>query len=515
VTERAVRQMTDDPGGGQLPLPDGSRAARAESYLRRLAERELRWSAAQPDPSSSPADGPPPLAPARAALQRVSAAAGVLDAAGAINADTAAAVIAELMEALTVRSRFPPGFPFPRGRQFPAIAPLHGPVRVVPIGQPVPFAGPGQEGGWLQLLTLTVASGLAVLTYAGRVGGSGGLSRRDELPAEPIGPCGPSASTDGLTFTDDRGLTYQVSISGGGTSDGTWWASESTLAPTPPAGARWIDITPSAGGDPVRIGLGGPDLTGTDLTGPDLTGTDLTGPDLTAAALAGALPPPGLPSAERLIDSLAADLLWSVLWHGRGDRSVALSGGALPTLLAAGAVEPDAPALGRLAAVADRLAVRLPPEVTGRPTDTLPAAWENVLANWERRDDGGLRDGRTGLAPASAVLPETDGAVFAVTGLASADRSLILRVLGWGWSAHRTPGGWDLPWYSWWARDDAGRWHVARPAIAPIARAGGYAVTDLALAPPLHPAATRLEIMMTGPASQARTAIPLSWQRLS
>ncbi len=500
MAERAVRQMTDDPGGGQLPLPDRSRAAaRAESYLRRLAERELRWSAGQSDPSSSPAGGPPPLAPARAALQRVSAAAGVLDAAGAIGADTAAAVIAELMEALTLRSRFPPAYPFPRGRQFPATAPLRGPVRVVPIGQPVPFAGPGQEVGRLQLLTLTVASGLAVLTYAGRVGGPGGLSRGDELPAEPIGPCGPSASTDGLTFTDDRGLTYQVSISGDGTTDGTWWVSESTLAPTPPAGARWIDITPAAGGDPVRIGLGGPDLGGPDLGGPDL---------------AGALPPPGLPPAERLIDSLAADLLWSVLWHRRGDRSVALSGGTLPTLLAAGAIEPGAPALGRLAAVADRLDVRLPAEVTGRPTGTLPAAWENVLASWERRDDGGLRDGRTGLAPASAVLPETDGAVFAVTGLASADRSLILRVLAWGWSAHRNPWGWDLPWYSWWARDDTDRWHVARPAIAPIVRAGGYAVTDLALAPPLHPAATRLEIILTGPASQARTAIPLSWQRL-
>ncbi len=335
-----------------------------------------------------------------------------------------------------------------------------------------------------------------------------------------------------------------MSISGGGTTDGTWWASESTLAPTPPAGARWIDITPAAGGDPVRIGLAapdlaapdpaapdlagpdlagpdlaGPDLAGPDLAGPDLAGPDLAGPDLAvrdlaAAAPAGAVPPSGLPPAERLIDSLAADLLWSVLWHRRGDRSVALSGGTLPTLLAAGAIEPGAPALGRLAAVADRLDVRLPAEVTGRPTGTLPAAWENVLASWERRDDGGLRDGRTGLAPASAVLPETDGAVFAVTGLASADRSLILRVLAWGWSAHRNPWGWDLPWYSWWARDDTDRWHVARPAIAPIVRAGGYAVTDLALAPPLHPAATRLEIILTGPASQARTAIPLSWQRL-
>ena len=247
----------------------------------------------------------------------------------------------------------------------------------------------------------------------------------------------------------------------------------------------------------------------------EAAGADLTGAELTTAALAGALPPPGVPPAERLIDSLAADLLWSVLWHGRGDRSVALSSGTLPTLLAAGAIEPGVPALGRLAGLAERLDVRLPPEVTCRPTGPLPAAWENVLASWEQRDDGGLRNGRTGLAPAAAVLPGTDGVVFAVTGLASAERSLILRVLAWGWSARRTPWGWDLPWYSWWARDDACRWHVARPAIAPIARPGGYAVTDIALVPPLHPAATGLEIILTGPASQARIAIPLSWQRLS
>jgi hypothetical protein len=52
--------MADDAGSSPPPVTDPSRAVRAESYLRRLAERELRWFAEQPDPSSSPADGPPP-----------------------------------------------------------------------------------------------------------------------------------------------------------------------------------------------------------------------------------------------------------------------------------------------------------------------------------------------------------------------------------------------------------------------------------------------------------------------
>ena len=126
----------------------------------------------------------------------------------------------------------------------------------------------------------------------------------------------------------------------------------------PPAGTRWIDITPAAGGDPVRVGLGGAgtpavtageDVAAVTAAAAEAAGADLTGAELTTAALAGALPPPGVPPAERLIDSLAADLLWSVLWHGRGDRSVALSGGTLPTLLAAGAIEPGVPASRRSA----------------------------------------------------------------------------------------------------------------------------------------------------------------------
>ena len=74
MAARAVRQVTDDPGSSQLPLPDGSRAARAESYLRRLAERELRSFAEHPNLPPARSDGLPPLAPAMAVLQRVSAA---------------------------------------------------------------------------------------------------------------------------------------------------------------------------------------------------------------------------------------------------------------------------------------------------------------------------------------------------------------------------------------------------------------------------------------------------------
>jgi hypothetical protein len=54
------------------------------------------------------------------------------------------------------------------------------------------------------------------------------------------------------------------------------------------------------------------------------------------------------------------------------------------------------------------------------PHADLPEAWNSVLA------DRGRHDGRDGLAPAAALLPEADGAVFAITGLYSTERAVIL-----------------------------------------------------------------------------------------
>ncbi len=218
----------------------------------------------------------------------------------------------------------------------------------------------------------------------------------------------------------------------------------------------------------------------------------------------GVLPPPGARPGERLADSLAEDLLWSVLWTGSAERARPELDGTLPALIGAGALTPESPALTRLAALAGRLGVPLPTGVTTADAP-LPEAWESVLAARDRCD------GRVGLAPAAAVLPETDGAVFAITGLCSAERSLVLRVSGWGWPDARTPSGRTARWFSWWARDNAGRWHVARRAVAPPSGSG---CTDLAFVSPLHPSATSLDVILTGPSGRVSATTAVDWQPL-
>jgi hypothetical protein len=81
------------------------------------------------------------------------------------------------------------------------------------------------------------------------------------------------------------------------------------------------------------------------------------------------------------------------------------------------------------------------------------------------------------------VLPETDGARFAITGLYSTQHAVILRALAWGWHATRTPFPQTAEPYSWTALDDGGRWHVARQVNAPIGGISGHGYTDIALIP--------------------------------
>ena len=485
--------MADDPDTDDtrptLPAAD----SQAETYLRVLAERELRWVLEQPGPPPGPPGGRPPLAAGAQAVTRFRAAAGALIAAGTIDQATATSVLAGLVEALTVRSKLPPAHPFsslitPGFRPAVPKAGLPGLVRVLPVGKPVPFADGGAEHDLLHLLTLTLAPDLAVLTYAGHLPAPGGL------PAQPVGPYGPASVSGRLAFTDDHGTSYQASVSGGGTTDGTWWSGELILSPVPPGDARWIDIAPASGPGTVRVELAG-------------HAAASRTPARSRQPPAGALPAPATP-AERLLDALAQDLLWSRLWTGTGGPALPELAGMIPALTAAGAIEPGSPALGRFAALAGRLGISLPTGLPAAPDPGLPPAWDSALAG------RGRHDGRHGLAPAAAVLPETDGARFAITGLYSTQHAVILRALAWGWHATRTPFPRTAALYSWTALDNRGRWHIARQVNAPIGGISGHGYTDIALIPPLHPAATGLDIILTGPATQASATIPLNWQPL-
>jgi len=116
------------------------------------------------------------------------------------------------------------------------------------------------------------------------------------------------------------------------------------------------------------------------------------------------------------------------------------------------------------------------------------------------------RDGRAGVIPLAVVLPELDGARFVLAGLSSWERQLSIPFAAWGWSPRPRVFRPDQP-FSWWARDDAGHWHVGRTApFHSMAR-----TYQVEFTPPLHPDARSLDIMLTGSAARVTVSVPLRW----
>jgi hypothetical protein len=203
-----------------------------------------------------------------------------------------------------------------------------------------------------------------------------------------------------------------------------------------------------------------------------------------------------------MLELAAGNAPHSLQWHD-------LSGIAevVTALEAVGALEPARTAVGRLVTLAGRLGVDIPRALTAAaPPDPveLPEAWRDVLANDRRRD------GPRGVAPAAAVLPELDGARFVLAGLRSDENGADLHVMAWG--SRIVPHYFDdsIRAWSWWARDDRGRWHVAD--IRSSSASDQHAELTLRLTPPLHPEATSLEVTVTGRSGQATVTIPLDWR---
>ena len=130
----------------------------------------------------------------------------------------------------------------------------------------------------------------------------------------------------------------------------------------------------------------------------------------------------------------------------------------------------------------------------------LPGPWASVLS--QRRDGPG--EGRTGVLPLAIVLPEIDGARFVLAGLSSWERQVSMPVAAWGWQPRPRVFRPGQP-FSWWARDDTGRWHVGRTSpFHLVAR-----TFQVDFTPPLHPDATSLDIILTGSAARVTASVPL------
>ena len=448
--------------------------------LRRQAARAVRFR-----PGDRPGIAARREPSADEGVQLLRTVASALVQAGAIDDATADSVLDGLETALLARSRISPHWLWRRdmlaGRGQPPAAAPAGRYLAVPVGVTI-AAAPDSGLGDTSLLTLVIAPDLASLTATGRQREPlGQVPRRDRWGALH-GSRGswPSA-------TDDRGHSYQLDLGSWSSEHDGGWTGSLDISPVPAAGIKWLDLNVSPGSAAIRL--------------------DIAGASRESNAAAAGLPPAGRP-VDRLFEKAAERLLEYAARHPDSVRHYqGLAGIAdiATALEACGVLPPACAALDRLTALARHLGVDVPPALSAsaQPAE-LPGAWTSVLENAHRRD------GPHAVAAAAAVLPELDGARFVLAGLQSGAETAELRILGWGqrvdpYSLGREP---DDPW-SWWARDDAGRWHILRMD------GGGYGDSHsdaaMRLFPPLHPETTALEVTLTGSAGRTTVTMPLNW----
>jgi hypothetical protein len=431
---------------------------RAETYLRLLAETELRRAMAMP------AGGKPD----RWISARFKLVAHALAAVGAVSADVVAQIQADVGLAAARRQPIYDGtarwLPTERpGRIRPPPQPAS--WRVVPVGQLITIHKDGVRRDLLLVAYVQAANG-------GRFMAAG-------LRFRPVGA------------TDDRGFSYQFGFAGSPA------AGELVLLPDPPHQVRWLDLVLAAGEPATRIDLD------PHLPVPDVTVT-------------GNVRSPG----ELLLDVVAARIIAGpdnprpLTVAGAGPRSFVGDGPGyiIAALHEAGLLPPDSPVPGQLAGLCARLGID-GHGITVPPAGDLPERWLSVLTPPSRSEPPtppvpGI------LAATAAELPELDGVRIAVAGLHHGERGTIVHLLASGVTLE---GGWDYtrvlqPLPVLWIRDSNGRWHTNR--LAGLTRLGDPGVVGLWLwiVPPLERGTTWIELSATGRSAEARVMLPLSSQ---
>jgi hypothetical protein len=118
-------------------------------------------------------------------------------------------------------------------------------------------------------------------------------------------------------------------------------------------------------------------------------------------------------------------------------------------------------------------------------------------------------DGPEAFASLAGILPDVDGARFALAGLSMAAGESHLHVVSSGMPqlADRFAHNWT-PGFSWWLRDDAGNWHVTT-AGEPRTLGDGTQAFRLRLTPPLAAVPDAAEVVVTGPATRIRATVPI------
>ena len=439
---------------------------RAETHLRLLAEAELRRV------MKMPSDG----IPGRWYSPMLALVAGALTTVGAVGADAAEHIQADLRFAVAARHRVFARSPAP-GRIQPA--PQRTSWRVVPTGQVITIRDDD------------LRRDLLVVAYVQSAGGA-----RFIVDQWPFGP-----ST--CTAADDRGFSYRIVWHGEMAPD------ELLLRPDPPHQIRWLDLTTAAGEPATRIDL--------DPHNPAPV------PHITVTRHAHS---PG----ELLLDVAAARILTAIAPISQhnpaepaaADTSLRAFVGDGPShivaaLRAADMLPPDSPVPGQLAGLCARLGIT-GHGITAPPAGDLPHRWHSMLTRREPQPP----PAPSILAATVTELPELDGAKIAVAGLHHGERGTIMHLLATGVALE---GDWPYtrgvrPLPVLWIRDSADRWHATRlDGVSPWGDSGANPWTDtsmvtvcLRIIPPLDRGTAWIEISATGRSAQVRATLPLSSQ---
>ena len=149
--------------------------------------------------------------------------------------------------------------------------------------------------------------------------------------------------------------------------------------------------------------------------------------------------------------------------------------------------------------------------ITAAPAPDLPEPWLSMLTHYHRRKPDTAPAG-DGFAAVAAALPELEGIRLVLLGLHNYDGGTWMNALALGQlpGLRQGPLGLDMAFpLSMWVRDDAGRWHAARPAG--WYDEGGEAALTLRLTPPLTRSSAWIEVLATGQSAEVRATLPLYW----
>jgi hypothetical protein len=179
-------------------------------------------------------------------------------------------------------------------------------------------------------------------------------------------------------------------------------------------------------------------------------------------------------------------------------------GPIIEVFVAAGALDPDDPALVERRATAAAINDRTPTR------SGVPPRWASILS---RRPDRFHQPGEDDpiVTAIAATLPPIDGTYLRIEVLERREDSFsVLATLSPPPVPHHLAEG-PAPGLVWWGDDDRGNHYLG--AIRGFGSQGGEAIATVLFDQPLDPAATSLRLLPTGPTQRGVVTIPLSDDR--